>query len=635
MSWARGAMALMVTVLLGVGPEAALAAKIHVAVGDFKNLSEGGAGAGVERQAMEAVAHALTGKDSLDVVEGATARLVLEQRSVSENLYEEGGKGEAPKMPGVDVLVLGTVRVDGSGVSLFLKAISLASGDILAAEHANGKTSEVRSLAASLAEKITPALEKGPQGEAAPAEGMPEGVRETGEEAGFKLVSVKASGKAPSERVALVIAQRAAVERAVGAYVDLKHAPNERQLVAKSSGGLSYKLLGSHEEGGNTVVEIEAQVRVPQEVVAAGQKAEEGTTPSETGMKPLKQPTQFGEIDWEKGIVTARGTGKYAESGKTAGLKACRAGKAEAMARAVEIVGGVRIDADGTITEAEKAAPRKAVEIKGLVQDAEVVAEDDRPAERRCEVTIHVPLVGVKGVIVVFLDEVPKKQKAEVEPETQTAEAEGEATGLIIDARGTGLKPALMPQVEDGDGKAVYGARDVDPEVLKNSGEASYATGEPAPPAPPPPEKKGSLETLPRFADRVGPRPLWVTAEGPEPPARPAAIELAAFVLNPASSGAILEAPLQLAQAARPRRVRQGRQPMTITAVKSQGKTGANIIISSKDAKKISKADRKGHFLKVARVVILTDPMVGGTEGRLWPSDLPREAFLSTGGLGL
>ena len=70
-------------------------------------------------------------------------------------------------------------------------------------------------------------------------------------------------------------------------------------------------------------------------------------------------------------------------------------------------------------------------------------------------------------------------------------------TGLIIDARGLGLRPALAPQVFDEKGEIVYGQRQVDREWLLKFGMASYSR---------------DLADA-RANDRVGDNPMVVSAK--------------------------------------------------------------------------------------------------------------------------
>jgi hypothetical protein len=69
-------------------------------------------------------------------------------------------------------------------------------------------------------------------------------------------------------------------------------------------------------------------------------------------------------------------------------------------------------------------------------------------------------------------------------------------TGLVVDARGLDVKPALAPRLVDETGKAIYGIDCLSPDAKKSSGVASYVK---------------SLEEA-KKSMRVGDRPLVLKA---------------------------------------------------------------------------------------------------------------------------
>ena len=79
------------------------------------------------------------------------------------------------------------------------------------------------------------------------------------------------------------------------------------------------------------------------------------------------------------------------------------------------------------------------------------------------------------------------------EPEKKASEPEG-PTGLIVDARGLGLSPAMAPKVVDEGDRLVYGAKVVNREAAVQHGIAAY-------------EKDLDLA---RKSDRIGGNPIVV-----------------------------------------------------------------------------------------------------------------------------
>jgi hypothetical protein len=62
--------------------------------------------------------------------------------------------------------------------------------------------------------------------------------------------------------------------------------------------------------------------------------------------------------------------------------------------------------------------------------------------------------------------------------------------------------------------------------------------------------------------------------------------------------------------------LRQGTQPVTVTAVQASGQQKARVVVSNSSAAKIKRTNKKKNYLGEARVVIITDSMVGATEGK-------------------
>ncbi len=431
-------------------------------------------------------------------------------------------------------------------------------------------------------------------------------------------VQVKGIGVAPvtrdeasARRVSLQLAKRDAVERAIGAKVQASAIPSEEltRVVATTSGRLEFEIISESVEGKVYITEIKATVEIPPGLASKYPKSVEE---EKTGYQPLVQPFPHGELNWRDGYLLAKGAAKLDAKDEKSKAKAKRAARLDAYGIALQMVSGINFDPEETVEQRIKRAPRVEYSLRGLIRGAEVV--DEEAKDGIYQVTIKVPLRGIKGVQQAFLDNM------KVEPPkgpVKEAEKDDVYTGVIVDARGIGLDPAVFPEVVDESGEPVYSLQMIEPSALKQRGAAAYVTGE-----------KEDMDEGKKGAFIPG-RHLYVKAKAAEP-AAVSFISLESSIPEPSGingsdpKGGVsffkrsLSFIAELAQGTGRRIVmRYGPRPAKPKAKKSTGPTKSRIVISNSDAKKIREADTKNNFLRMARVVVITDSMIGGTEGRL------------------
>lgn len=406
--------------------------------------------------------------------------------------------------------------------------------------------------------------------------------------------------QATAQRVALQLAKRDAVERAVGAEVSAESIPAQElsRVVATSSGRLQYSVVSEGAEGKVYIVEIEATVEIPPELESRYPKSASEET---TGYKALVQEFPHGTLNWRDGYILVRGTAKKSGNDAMAVAKARRAAQLDAYGLALQIISGINFDPEETAKQRINKAPTLEYRLKGLIRGAELVEEKSLDKDTY-QVTIKVPIRGIKGVQQAFLDTMDYKDPG---APVREAREDDEVTGVVVDARGLGLNPALFPEIVDEEGNPVYSVDMVSAPSLSRRGMAAYVEAE-----------KDDSGDGPRGAFIPGDK-IYVKAVGLAPAApgfsgyapRPAAVKLFPF-------GKIKLFRL-LAQAPPPRIViRQGPRPVNTEAKKSTGPTKSRIVISSTATNQIRKADQSSGILRTARVVIITDSMIGGTEGR-------------------
>ncbi|MBF2052960.1 MAG: LPP20 family lipoprotein [Candidatus Sericytochromatia bacterium] len=228
-------------------------------------------------------------------------------------------------------------------------------------------------------------------------------------------------------------------------------------------------------------------------------------------LAPMSAPAQVvqtmgaGQIDWTNGQITVTGTGAAPnKAGMSAGQKrlmAQRAAVADAYRQLAELINGVNVDSETIVkdfvTESDVIRTRVSALIKG--------AKPGKPrymSDGTVEVDVTLGVYGNNSLSAAMVPHVlEKKEVKTIEPvyttptrepsivmptptptaiPTRTPETSkpvsGSYTGVIIDARGLGISPAMSPQIKDNDGKEIYiGDRPIDPDLVVNIGIVGYA----------------------------------------------------------------------------------------------------------------------------------------------------------------
>ncbi len=277
---------------------------------------------------------------------------------------------------------------------------------------------------------------------------------------------------------------------------------------------------------------------------------------------PLVEQMSSGSVNWTSGWVKATGIGvPPATAGSAGKAMAQRAAFSVAVRNLLEVVKGVRIDAATLVENYIVQNDVIKSQVTGFVKGAQIEKTIESP-DGSVEVLVKAPLWGVNSLYDPFLDQLGvQDQKLPPEP------AEDSYTGLVIDARGLGLKPACFPAVLDDKGETVYGPKTVDRAAAQKDGMVHYMSA----------PKGADLSSL--FGE-----------------------------------GAYIVRPVDTTPPAPPR---EGRKPLKIKGGDKAGALKANIIISNEDAKKIRDDSALSVALKRSRVTVVTDPLVGGMEGRL------------------
>lgn len=198
----------------------------------------------------------------------------------------------------------------------------------------------------------------------------------------------------------------------------------------------------------------------PAQNVAAGTQA-----------APAAAQARDGGVDWDSGMVTA--TGVFTPpAGMSRGM-AERAATVIARRNLLEIIKGVQIDSTTTV---QNTMINDVVvsQVRGFLQNT-MQLNTAYMSDGAVEITVGMKLHGAFADVVMpgptrFKAKAPAAPAPEAAPATPAA-----YTGLVVDARGLGLRPAMNPRILDEEGVELYGTAVVDREYAIRQGMAGYA----------------------------------------------------------------------------------------------------------------------------------------------------------------
>ena len=187
-----------------------------------------------------------------------------------------------------------------------------------------------------------------------------------------------------------------------------------------------------------------------------------------------------GRIDWTAGTLTVTGEAPAGEEGSPARqrLTGFRAARTAALAGLREAVTKVRVDARTRVGRAMAASGPVRDRVAQLAGDARVVSGSRREARGVCRLEVRLPLLGdLAGAVLP-----PASGRLVSLPPTELPARDsliawlpgGPYTGLVVDARGTQLRPSLSPRIVDDRGRVIYAAGHLDRALAVRSGLAGW-----------------------------------------------------------------------------------------------------------------------------------------------------------------
>ncbi len=203
-----------------------------------------------------------------------------------------------------------------------------------------------------------------------------------------------------------------------------------------------------------------------------------------------KETKPAGAVNWEGQILKATGAGApdmRASSAAQARLGAEMAAKQDALRNLLSQAKGISISSGKTVGDA-MAKDEIRGRVEGVIRGYRVT--DKRYfSDQGVELDVEVPLAAISSVV----------NAAEGGAEVPALKTDGEPahSGLVVDARGLSVTPALSPRLLDVSGKPVYSAACLSEQARKQKAPASYFP---------------SLDSAKASKDLVGDKPLVVKA---------------------------------------------------------------------------------------------------------------------------
>ncbi len=178
-----------------------------------------------------------------------------------------------------------------------------------------------------------------------------------------------------------------------------------------------------------------------------------------------------GKVDWTTGVITAVGIGappaQPVNAAQARGM-AERAAQVVAYRNMLEAVKGVRVDSSTTVENFVVTSDIIKTQVNGIIQGA-MIMDKKYMSDGSVEVTVGMKLTGA------LADALLPKAAAGAPAAAPASAGTGLLyTGLIVDARGLGLRPAMAPRILNEEGKEVYGSANINRDWAVREGMVGY-----------------------------------------------------------------------------------------------------------------------------------------------------------------
>ncbi len=209
------------------------------------------------------------------------------------------------------------------------------------------------------------------------------------------------------------------------------------------------------------------------------------------GSNDAVQQVDNGAMNYSNGFVVATGIGAISPLAQNPGMAratAVRAAKVDAMRNLLEAVMAITVSSETTVRGAAIENDVVKTSVEGMVRGARMrdIDGDGRGSnsdirylsDTSIEIEMEVHMSGISEVILPAAGFAPAPAPTAggaPAPAAPAAPRPGTVTGLIVDARGLGLRPAMSPKVLDQNGGVVYGPGNFTREFAVKFGVAGYS----------------------------------------------------------------------------------------------------------------------------------------------------------------
>lgn len=211
----------------------------------------------------------------------------------------------------------------------------------------------------------------------------------------------------------------------------------------------------------------------------------------------VNQQIAGGTVNWGGQMIQATGIGAPNPNMPIAAQRAgaLRAAKMNALRNLLEIVKGINLTSETTVENAMVTNDVIVTRVEGVLRNYTIVGQPRYMSTGDVEITVEMPLTGDLSNTVLPQQFGGGSYGTAMAPAVcptcgqpwpagrpypgggtmQTSTASGSVfTGLVVDAKGLGLRPAMAPKIVDENGAEVYGSRYVSRDWAVKIGMVGY-----------------------------------------------------------------------------------------------------------------------------------------------------------------
>ena len=195
-----------------------------------------------------------------------------------------------------------------------------------------------------------------------------------------------------------------------------------------------------------------------------------------------------GAMNYSNGWITATGIGGISPLAQNPGMArgmAVRAAKIDAMRNLLETVLAVAVTSETSVRGAAVENDVIKTKVEGMVKGARIrdINEDGRHdtndfrylSDTSIEIEMEIHMSGISSIVLPPAGYAEAQAGAAPPAAGTSAPISGSTTGLIIDARGVGARPAMSPKIVDQNGGVVYGPSSFTRDYAIKFGVAGYS----------------------------------------------------------------------------------------------------------------------------------------------------------------